>query len=221
MQFFEPIGRFFFQSGPLRRNRLPFFFLLLIVPFLFLSFFLTLRFFSLRDMENQFDAALLRGRAALERRALKEQFLQRYTGFEPYYINQTLESLVLLSKELKERRLLLQHPLCYDREATLRRIAFLEGIENRLTFAEENVRSSKTVKETEEKLIHPVEIDGDDLDHLLSLIEGVPIGNYTPHPHSPQLLIQDFLLVKKPISTYELNFSMVKREFTGPHAKKN
>lgn len=216
MALFEPIGRFFFL-----KTRIWIFFGLVMSPFLIVLAILALRFMALLETEKAFDAAALRGRAALEKRLEKERFLSRYSNSEPYFVDQHLESLPLMQANLKEHLAMKNHPACRNREGLEKRIAFLESAENRLTFAEENIRSSKRIKETQERLIHPVEINRDDLEHLLSLIEDVSIGPYQPDPRSPQLLIEDFTLTKKDPATYELNLSLMKREFTRVTVPKN
>lgn len=214
MTIFAQFGRFFFE-----KNRPWLFFCLLSLPFFLALGILLSRLLQLREIEQTFDAAASRGRSALEKRLQKEQFLQRYREAEPYFIDQCLESLPLLERERRELLAMKNHPACSNRDKASRRIAFLAGPENRLAFAEENIRSSKSMKETEERLIHPVEIDLDDLEHLLALIEDLPVGAFHPNPHSPQLLIQDFRLTKKTPAVFELNLSMIKRDFL--HEKKN
>lgn len=216
MAFFEPIGRFFFQQ-----NRVVLLFCILIAPFFLILAILAPRFFALRETEQAFDAAALRGRAALEKRLEKEQFIQRYSHFEPYFVDQCLEALPLLQNNLQELQAMKDHPACKNRAHVMQRIGFLQSAENRLSFAEENIRSSKRIKETEERLLHPVEIDANDLEQLLCLIEDIPVGEYAPEHQAPQLLIQDFVLTKKDAAVYELNLSLIKREFTHDSEKKN
>jgi hypothetical protein len=208
MMFFEQIGRFFFE-----KNRVWLLFSLLIAPFFLAFAILAPRYFSLRENEKTFDAAALRGRSALEKRIERERFLNRYSNFEPYFIDQCLEALPLLQTSLRDLHAMKNHPACKNREDLMKRINFLEGTENRLSFAEENIRTSKRIKETDERLLHPVEVDANDLDRLLSLIEDVTIAGYTPNQSSPQLIIQDFVLIKKDHAIYELNLSLLKREF--------
>jgi hypothetical protein len=208
MAYFEQIGRFFFE-----KNRAWIFFVFLTTPFFLTLAILAPRYASLRETEKSFDTAALRGRSALEKRQVREQFLIRYSNFEPYFIDQCLESLPLLQENLSHLHAMKNHPACPNRQAVMQRINFLESGDNRLSFAEENIRSSKRVKETEERLLHPVEIDSNDLDRLLCLIEDVAIGEHVPHPNSPQLIIHDFVLTKKNHAVYELNLSLLKREF--------
>ena len=208
MAFFETLGFFFFK-----KNRILLFFTLLCAPFAMTGFFLFSRFMDLRGIEKALDGAALQARSALEKREKKAKFFERYAKSEPYFINQHLETLPLLQNELNLLLEMQRHPGCRQQSAIGRRIAFLQGAQNRLSFAEDNVRSSLKVKETEEKLLHPVEIDGEDLNRLLSLIENVSIEKHQPHPSSPQLLIQDFQLSKKDPSVYKLNLALLKREF--------
>jgi hypothetical protein len=215
MSFFELIGRFFFE-----RNRVVILFIIFSAPFFIVLSLLAPRYFTLLDVEHTFDAAALRGRCALEKRMQKERFLHRFASSEPYFIDQSLESLSFLQKEKSELQLIRNHPACSNRQAVDQRIAFLESAENSLAFAEENIRTSKRIKETDERQLHPIELDVDDLEHLLSLIEDMPIGAYAPNSHSPQLLIQDFLLTKKDRTVYQLNLSLLKREFFYSHEKK-
>ncbi|MBF8264019.1 MAG: hypothetical protein HW387_1684 [Parachlamydiales bacterium] len=216
MTLIDMMGRFFFE-----KNRAWLFFCLLAIPFFLMMAILWPRWMLLRTTEQELDAAALVGRAALEKRVEKEQFIARYSASEPYFIDHCLESFLPLQAHLQELKAMKNHPACKNRDTIARRIAFLEGQENRLSFAEENIRSSKRIKETEERLQHPVEIDAQDLNRLLCWIEDVPVSGYTPHPHSPQLLIQDFTLTKKEGAIYVLNLSILQREFSHADEKKN
>ena len=215
MAFFEAVGRLFFYRNPPR-----IFFLLLLLPLIAVSLLLVPRFWKLRTIEQEFDSAALLGKSALAKRGKRERFFKRYSDFEPYFVNQSLETFSFLQDELAELHHLKDHPATINKSELARRISFLEGSENKLAFAEETVQSSSVFKESEERQLHPVEINEEDLNRLLSLIEGVAVDNFSPHPRSPQLLIQDFSLTKKEgANTFDLNLSLIKREFQ--HETKN
>ena len=215
MAFFDTIGRVFFY-----RNHPRLLFTVLLLPLFVVSALLIPRFWKLRIIEEEFDSAALGGKSALAKRAKRERFLKRYSEFEPYFINQSLETLPFLQDELSELYQLKEHPATVHKDQILRRIAFLEGTANKLGFAEENIQTSPHLKESEERLLHPVEVNEKDLNHLLSLIEGISIGEFSPDLRSPQLLIQDFSLSNnEKRNTYELNLSLIKREFQ--HETKN
>ena len=210
MAIFESMGRTFFY-----RNHPRVLFCFLLLPLIAVSLLLAPRFLRLRTIEQEFDSAALGGRSALAKREKKESFLKGYSNFEPYFINQSLEALPFLQDELEKLHQLKDHPASTGKEEILRRITFLEGTENRLAFAEENILTSSHLKESEERLLHSIEIDENDLNRLLCLIEGVSIDHFSPQSRSPQLLIQDFSLSKKEgRDTYELNLALIKREFS-------
>ncbi len=213
MKFFEILGSSLFR----KKNPL-FLFAALTLPFVIAFQLLAMKYFSLRELEELFDAASLKGKSALEKRLNKKNFLQRYGHYEPYFLNRHVESLPLLQNESEQLTLQSGHPACSHRAEIKKRIAFLSGKDNHLAFAEETTEFSGSgkIKETEEKLIHPVEINSEDLLRLLSLLEGVEIGSYKPRPKSPQTILKEFTLTRKEPATYECNLSLLKREFTIP-----
>lgn len=215
-EFFEKTGRYFFT-----RKRLWILIFLCFAPFFLTVFFLTPRLLSLRGTQKLFEETSLRGRMAFEKRKEKENFLNRFANSKPYFIDERLESIPLLKKNLEDLQMMKNHPACKNRSAIDQRIAFLQGSENRLSFAEENIRSSKRVKETEERLIRPVEVNAEDIAQLLSLIENVSVDSFHPDIRSPQLLIQDLILTQKDRGTYQLQLNLLKREFTQTNEKNN
>jgi hypothetical protein len=215
MLIFEHTGRFFFE-----KNRFWLFFCLLLFPFVFSWILLSPRFYSLCEEERAFETTFPLAQRALKKRAGKDLFLRRYSHIEPYFIDRYLESFLLLQNEKKECEMMKQHPACSNREAAKRRLEWLQGPDNKMVFVEENLRSSKKIKETEERLMHPVEIDRDDLEHLLSLIEAVPVGACRPIATSPQLIIQDFRLTRKSPAAFSLNLSLIMREWIDAYEKK-
>ena len=108
------------------------------------------------------------------------------------------------------------HPALADKRSTEARLQFLDSEDNRLTFIEEEIRSSSTMKETEERQRHTVQMDEEDLKKLLSLIEEVSIDSFSPAENSPQIIVTDFQLEKKesPIKTkvFEIEMKLLKRE---------
>ncbi len=87
---------------------------------------------------------------------------------------------------------------------------------NGFRFSEEVVRTGEGIQEVEEVQIHPVQVDDEDLKRILSVVESVQIGPYTPLENSPQLIIKQFNLTKKSQNPQEsifiLNMQLIKRE---------
>ncbi len=91
-----------------------------------------------------------------------------------------------------------------------------EILDNRLLFAEEKITKDDYLIEVEEKQQHPVALNMEDLKRLLSSIEGVTIGGFTPKNGRPQLIVRDFYLKKVPASSEEdlfiIDMKLIKRE---------
>lgn len=104
-----------------------------------------------------------------------------------------------------------------DDENIKKRLEFLQSGGNTLVFSEGVVQSNPFFQEVLETLVHPVEVDADDIREILAKIEGIPIRNYAPGPNRPQLIVLEFKIDKKQMSEkneiYLLNMKLLKREF--------
>lgn len=111
-----------------------------------------------------------------------------------------LESLVLLGTEGRR----VQAIYAQDKENPLlgQRLAFLKSGKNRISLVEEKRRSYGKLREIEEKLAHPVEMDEEDLVKLIPLLESK--------------VVREFDLTKKTAASeeevYVVDLKMIKRE---------
>jgi hypothetical protein len=210
--FLERIGKFCF--GVL--NPLYFYFISL-APIFFALVYLLIQKGNLDDKEERFSFACKKGKLALERKSKKERFLNRYRNADPYFIDREIESLAFLEQEKEELSALLKHPALADKRQADSRLQFLSSEENRLAFAEEGIRTSTRMKETEEKQRHPVQMDEGDLKKLLALLEDLPIEGLSSLENRPQIIVTDFLLEKKDTSlnstVLEVDMKLLKREW--------
>ncbi len=144
----------------------------------------------------------------------QHSFVCALAGADPLYIDKHLESLIFLESEVKKLETQMGD------ETAAKRLHFLKEGENRLLFSEERMRTKDKTREIVEKMQHPVEVHEEDLKKLLCLIEGVTIWPYGPKEGRPQLLFQDFRLIRKQQppngAVFSLHFNMIKRENTGP-----
>ncbi len=200
---------FFSQIRPL------FFFLFITLPVLGAAFFLFLAQAKLEELEARFAKAARKEKISFERKAKRERFIQRYSQANPYFLDQQIESLPLLQREKERLEALLHHPAFPDSRDLKGRLQFIQ--ENRLFFTEENIRTATHLKETDEKQRHPVQMDENDLQKVLSLIEDVPVGAHLPAPARPQLIVQEMRIRKTetPLHTevFEVEMDLLKREF--------
>ncbi|HEX2582488.1 MAG TPA: hypothetical protein VHL30_00030 [Chlamydiales bacterium] len=207
-RFFERAGQFFFQQMR------PFFFFLFLAtgPFL-ASFLLFQEKQALEIFEHQFSSIVSKSKRAFEKKGRKEKFLELHKKSDPYFLDKEIESLSFLEQEKKRLKNWLSHPAIANKEALWSRLRWLESDQNRLSFADDEMQFSKTVKETLEKQREIVELDQDDLKHLLALIEELPPVKM----NRPQLVISEFSLTKKKTElqneVFELKMELLKREF--------
>lgn len=140
-----------------------------------------------------------------------------YRDADHFYIDKNLETLTLLEPEIESLKNMSGNANFNDDENVRKRLEALTGPVNKISFTEGVVQSSPTFQEVTETLVHPVEINVDNLREILCLVEGISIGNCTPPPNRPQLIILDFKLDKKNVSekneVFQLNMKLLKREF--------
>lgn len=180
-----------------------------------------LTFSSQLDSVSQLENNILQVQSQAYNRENKQSInmavRQHYRDADHFYIDKNLESLTLLEPEIESLRNMTLNPNFNDDENVKKRLEALSGAANRLSFTEGVVQSSPVFQEVTETLVHPVEVNVNDLRHVLCLIEGISIGNCTPPPNRPQLIVLDFKIDKKNVSekneVYLLNLKLLKREF--------
>lgn len=134
-----------------------------------------------------------------------------------FYIDKHLETLTFLEPEVDHLYKIVNNPNFAEDEAVKKRLDFLTGSANSMIFSEGVVQSHPLFQETTETLVHPVEVNISNIQQILSHVEGIEIGAFSPPPHYPQLIILDFKLDKKSLNekndVFLLNMKLLKREF--------
>lgn len=165
---------------------------------------------GVREMQ---ETALIREKKQANNMAVRNH----YREADHFYIDKHLETLTFLEPEVEGLQKLLTNKNLADDEAIKKRLEFLTGSGNSMSFSEGVVQSAPQFQETTESLVHPVEVNNSDLQKILAKIEGTEIGSYQPSPNRPQLIILDFKLDRKGISekneVFVLNMKLLKREF--------
>lgn len=140
-----------------------------------------------------------------------------YRDADHFYIDKYLETLTFLEPEVESLQKVLTNKSLIDDEAVKKRLELLTGTGNSFVFTEGVVQSTPIFQETTETLVHPVEINSNDLQKIIAKIEGVEIGAHKPNPNRPQLIILDFRMDRKTINdkneVFLLNLKLLKREF--------
>lgn len=166
------------------------------------------------ELQNMEQMALLREQRQGANIAVRNYFRDA----DHFYIDKHLETLSFLEPETESLQKLLNNKNLAGDEPIRKRVEFLTGTANSMTFSEGIVQSTLFFQETAETLVHPVEVNGNDIKNILARIEGIELTPYAPGPDRPQLLILDFKLDRKNISekneVFLLNLKLLKREFT-------
>jgi hypothetical protein len=195
-----------------------FFYCLLLIPFFLAGTILLSRYTALQQQEARFADAARKGKGALERKIRKERFIERYASPDPFFLDNQIESLVFLEKEISKIKAVIHHPALSNKRYLQERLMFLES--NAIAFTEENIRTASRIKETEEKQRCPVEMDEGDLQTLLARIEDIPVGGAQPVSKMPQLIIRDLSMKKREtpqrLENYEVEMELLKREWITP-----
>ena len=185
-----------------------------VVPFIFLSYFGYESHQKALEKLEVIENAVFKAKKIKLLHADKERFISRYKGANHFYIEEVLEPLPLLSHEgemlhlISHEELFSQYDLVKKREAKL--------AENRMKFSEGKRSEGNGIVETECSLLNKIEVDGQDLKQILSLVEGAYVGSFTPREDAPQLIIKRFSIEKKK-GIALLDFEMIKRELYEKH----
>jgi hypothetical protein len=204
------------KKSPLKLSNAILWFLLIAAPLPYLVFLFNFIFGiqKLQQLEEKVEKLHAKTALAQEIQRKESLLLASLKNPDPHYLDKNVESLTFLLPEIKKLEAIQsENP---DEEQIGGRLQFLKEGSNRLTFAEEQIRTNEIFREIEEQQQHPVEMNEEDLKKLLCLIEGITIWPYGPKEGRPQLIIKDFKLSKKEISSQEKAFvvsmQLIKRE---------
>ncbi len=165
------------------------------------------------SLENVGTMASIREKKQAVNMAVRNAFRDA----DHFYIDKYLETLTFLEPEIESLQKIAGNKSFPEDENVKKRLELLIGSGNALVFSEGVVQSYPLFQETTETLVHPVEVNVNDIKEILSKVEGISITPFTPGPNRPQLIILDFKLDKKKITdkneVYLLNMKLLKREF--------
>lgn len=151
-----------------------------------------------------------------KKQAINMAVIEHYKEADHFYIDKYLETLTFLEPEIESLQKLVNNKNFSFDDSIKKRLDYLSN-ENDLSFSEGVVQSYPSFQETTETLVHPVEVNVDDIQEILTRIEGHSIGPYTTPANPPQLLILDFKIDRKSLSEkneiYNLNLKLLKREY--------
>jgi hypothetical protein len=172
---------------------------------------------QLEDLRNQI--MMVHGLAAARERkqAVNIAVRNNFRDADHFYIDKNLETLSFLQPEIEGLQKVMSNKNFPDDENIKKRFELLTSSSNNMMFTEGVVQSTPTFQEVTESLVHPIEVNVEDLLNILARIEGSEFGHVAPAPHRPQLIILDFKIEKKSVTeknqVFVLNLKLLKREF--------
>jgi hypothetical protein len=196
-------------SIPLSRLLFYLFFLLLL-PFLFLFFDYSAKLKKVDRISSHLEKTTSLFLEKERKQAVNKVCRKQFANKERYALEKELEKISPLKREREEIERVVRKNAFLGNGPLEERLLFLNGKANRLLFTEAAATAKMGVQETVEALSHPVEVDANDLKHILKVLDGY-------NPSFPQSFITDFQLTRTRKATggdvFLLNLKLVKREF--------
>ena len=121
------------------------------------------------------DKAIIREK----KQAINMAVIDHYREADHFYIDKYLETLIFLEPEIESLQKLVNNKNYAFDDTVKKRLEYLTN-GNNLVFTEGVVQSYPQFQETTETLVHPLEVNVDDIQEMLSRIEGISIGPYSP-----------------------------------------
>lgn len=205
-----------FSQIPLNRQLLYVLLASLLLPGLSVLYFFS-RQHSLEALHNNIQMVHQLAAARERKQAVNIAVRNNFRDANHFYIDKYLETLSFLQPEIEGLQKVMSNKNFPDDENIKKRLEFLTGSGNNMIFTEGVVQSTPQFQEVTESLVHPVEVNMEDLRTILARIEGTDIGKEAPGPNRPQLIILDFKIERKSVSeknqVFVLNLKLLKREF--------
>jgi hypothetical protein len=188
-----------------------------LLPAVFAAIHLLFSLSELDNLEEKIDRAKTLVLQQEKKQAVNLTVINHFRDADHFYIDKYLESLTFLEPEAEALQKIMKNKNFTDDEVIKKRYAFLTGSGNTLRFSEGVVQTLPQFQETTETLIHPVEVNVDDIQKILAMTEGIQVGPYKPALLRPQLIILDFKLEKKASpdknEIFQMNMKLLKKEF--------
>jgi len=201
------------------QSRLILYFLIAaLLPVFFVIVNFTTKMNAIEELKKNLDTIHLQALIREKKQSLNMIVRKHYRNADHFYIDKHLENLSFLKPEAEALQTIVNNKYFAGDETVKKRLEHLKDQENKFLFSEGNVQAYPFFQETTASLVHPVEMNLNDLKKVLALIEGQPIGDNKSGPNKPQLIITDFKLDKKEITDKNdillINMKLLKREYT-------
>jgi len=135
-----------------------------------------------------------------------ELLRKKYSNGDPEFLEKTLSQLSFLQKEKDLLEILFSESSFGSYEPMQKRWIFLTSGENIINLKKTFEQQTPQYQETHYKFKHPVEVEKEDIEHILQIVEG-------EDKNAPQLILKDFFLEKKEEGLYQIDMEIIQRVF--------
>jgi len=169
---------------------------LFFIPFVWLFLWIRDRNIYYEELASSMMHMQLNVMRSVDKQRDRNIFFKKYGTVDRLYVDRVLTAAPLLKPEVTMLELIHAHPSLRSCKGIKERLEFLEK-DNHPIFIEEATRCRNHIEEIDLRQKSPVEINIEDLHTLLSLVEGVSIGEHHPPRAAPQMIVRNFQLKRK------------------------
>ncbi|MCB1108867.1 MAG: hypothetical protein KDK44_04350 [Chlamydiia bacterium] len=170
----------------------------------------------IEELEVEYNALIPKIGKVLTNKNNEHTFKKLYANVDHFYCEKHLEALKFLKPQINQLKFLSNYGSFAKCSSLKNQLQKLSGSGNALLLSQTQKHIAHLIQETEEKLMHPIEIDRDDLLKLLAYIEGCPLKSNQAPVGRPNLLLTRFSLSKRVgtlgAEAFFVDFDLVKRE---------
>jgi len=169
-----------------------------------------------QDLLNSLDASITQKSLQNTSEVYNTATRKHFANTDPFYISKELETLHLLEQEKQELEKAARSSFIQQEKSLQKRQSFLSGTSNMLTFSSGKEQSFSNCKEILYTQQQPVEVNVQDIQKILSLVEGKKVGPFLPKETRPHLLLSQFSLKKNEgflNEVFSLHMQIIQREY--------
>ena len=151
----------------------------------------------------------------IENQKEKQYFINKYKGFDPNYIENTLETLSFLNQEVEVLKEAHDHKDLKGAGGVKKRLDHLLSPNNQLVFIKQPLQETPVLEESFLRQSSKVELNTGDLKNLLTLVEDLSTDNTVLQTQKPQLVVQSFHLNREELfgkESYFLEMNLICRK---------
>ena len=142
----------------------------------------------------------------IENQKEQQYFINKYKGFDPNYIENTLETLSFLNQEVEVLKEAHDHKDLKGAGGVKKRLDHLLSPNNQLVFIKQPLQETPVLEESFLRQSSKVELNTGDLKNLLTLVEDLGTDNTLLQTQKPQLVVQSFHLNREELFEKESCF---------------